>query len=133
MNYHQALTISLLDAYICSGYFVAMALPLDEYNPNSPPVARLFQDGLESMDAEEDTLFMIWYRPHNVKKGEPIEKLEEAFIPGLSARHRILMCRARSGLERDAWCWALNCEVERLARATGVREKKAREQGAPRT
>ena len=132
MNHQRTNTISLLDAYICSGYFAAMALPADEYNPNSPPVARLFADGLESIDAEEDTLFMLWYRPHHVRKDSTVNKMEETFIPSLSAKHKVLMCRARSRLERDAWCWALNCEVERLVRATRRREQKARDQGAPR-
>jgi hypothetical protein len=109
-----------------------MGLPPDEYNPNSPPVARLFADGLESVDAEEDTLFMLWYRSHHVKKDNVLERMEDTTIPALSAGHKVLICRARSRLERDAWCWALNCEVERLARATRNREMKAREQGEPR-
>lgn len=50
-------------------------------------------------------------------------------VPLLNAKHKILVFKARSRLERDAWCWALNCELERIARAHADSEKVIREAG----
>lgn len=36
----------------------------------------------------------------------------------LKAKRRVLVLKARSKLERDGWCWALNTEIERLSRST---------------
>ena len=40
-----------------------------------------------------------------------------AVLP-LKAKRRVIVLKARSKLERDAWCWALNTEIERLSRRT---------------
>lgn len=135
MHHRRSLPINILDAYVCSGYFAALALPRGEYTPNAPPVARIFQDGLETADADEDTLFMLWFRHPTSSKALPYGErngkfLNDAAIPRLSAKRKVLVCRARSKLERDAWCWALNCEIERLVRASRAREQKARKEGA---
>lgn len=53
----HAKTINLLDAYVTSGYFAA--LELDEGNKLFEPTARRFQDGLETDDADMDTLIVI--------------------------------------------------------------------------
>lgn len=50
-------TINLLDAYVTSGYFAA--LELDEGNKAFEPMARRFQDGLETDDADMDTLIIM--------------------------------------------------------------------------
>jgi Pleckstrin homology domain len=55
----HAKTINLLDAYVTSGYFAA--LELDEGNKLFEPKARRFQDGLETDDADMDTLIVIRY------------------------------------------------------------------------
>jgi len=34
-----------------------------------------------------------------------------------NSKHKLLILKARSQMERDAWCWALNAEVERTVRA----------------
>ena len=65
MYHRKDKIIDLLDAYLCSGYFAAQYLPEGQYDANAPPVARRYQDGLETDDGEEDTLFIVWYR--NVK------------------------------------------------------------------
>ncbi|KAI5122450.1 hypothetical protein M0805_008762 [Coniferiporia weirii] len=128
MHYHQIGRINLIDAYVCSGYYAALALPEEEYDPNAPALAKIFQDGLETRDIMEDTLFLLWYRPHRIyAKGD----LNKVPVQAINAKHRMLICRARSKLERDAWCWALNCEVERLVRVARERERRMREQGMP--
>jgi len=150
MHYERGATINLLDAYILSGYFAALNLARREYTPDMPSTARKFGDGLETHDKDEDTLFMLWYRPHaSVSMEEldiqPVEAIsasdgqpsagsrkggvDDSHIPELSAKRKVLICRARSRLERDSWCWALNCEIERLVRATRAREQKARARG----
>jgi Pleckstrin homology domain len=53
--------ISLLDAYICSGHFAIQSLPAEEFAPTQGPIRRRFQDGLESEDEDEDTVFLLWY------------------------------------------------------------------------
>jgi hypothetical protein len=50
-------------------------------------------------------------------------------VPTLDGRHNILVLRARSKLERDAWCWALNAEIERLVRLHSPREEAVRNNG----
>ena len=50
-------------------------------------------------------------------------------VPSLNGQQRMLVLRARSKLERDQWCWALNVEMERLVRAHTVREAAVRQQG----
>ena len=50
-------------------------------------------------------------------------------VPPLDGKYSILVLRARSKLERDAWCWALNAEIERLVRANAIREQAVRDDG----
>lgn len=50
-------------------------------------------------------------------------------VPSLNGQQKMLVLRARSKLERDEWCWALNIEMERLVRAHNVREDAVRQQG----
>jgi len=60
--HHKSKEINLMDSYVCSGYLAALALRQNEYNPQTPGVARRYSDGFEVDDPEEDTLFIIWYR-----------------------------------------------------------------------
>lgn len=150
-------TINLLDAYVCSGYLAARYLPEGQYNADAPPVARRYQDGLETEDCDEDTLFMIWY--HNLKVGDdgtrmsasaahtdhtrpsannwpseghkehaqtPLPSIE---VPALNAKRKIAVFRARSKLDRDAWVWAINSEIEKVLRVAKDREDAIREAG----
>jgi len=50
-------------------------------------------------------------------------------VPSLNGPQKMLVLRARSRLERDEWCWALNVEMERLVRLHYVREGAVRQQG----
>jgi len=59
--YSRSSTISLLDAYVCSGHYATQSLPIGEYSTTQPPLPRRFQDGLEIEDNELDTVFLIWY------------------------------------------------------------------------
>lgn len=124
---------NLLDAYICSGYFAALALPQGQYDPTKDPEARRYQDGLETDDPEEDTLFMLWFRPQPsaVEKATLSGTMTDMpkTVPALSAKRKVLFFRTRSKLERDAWCWALNSEIERVVRAQKEREERLRETG----
>ena len=141
LHYHKRKPINLIDAYVCSGYFAAQTLPSGQFKPDTPTVARRYADGLEADDPEEDTLFMLWYRPHPVGAGDetgssPAAQIHSAkgpsrsaVIPPLSAKRSVVLFRTRSKLERDAWCWALNTEIEKLARANPQREIKMREMG----
>jgi hypothetical protein len=108
-------SINLAHAYVVSGCFAAQALPASQYDPNTPAPARRYADGLEADDAEEDTLFVLWYRPlllgDGLAGGAPA-----AAVPALSAKKKTVVFRTRSKLERDTWVWALNAEIERLVR-----------------
>lgn len=132
--------INLLDAYVCSGYLAALTLPKGQYMPNAPTAARRYEDGLEANDRDEDMLFVISYRKHpavvprptlaSVPHSPPNSNTSGAQrIPSLSEKHKLLVCRTRSKLERDAWCWALNIEIERLTRKHKTREEKLRQTG----
>jgi len=136
---HSALNLSthkktsLLDAYVCSGYLAAMSLPRGQYDATADSAARRYHDGLEADDPEEDTLFIVWYHPQPplimpTAKEDPSSSATKN-LPSLSAKRKILVFRTRSKLERDAWCWALNCEIEKLVRTEKEREKRLRETG----
>lgn len=53
-------------------------------------------------------------------------------VPKLNGKRKLLILRARSRLERDGWCWALNSEIERLVRLHSAREAVLRETGTVR-
>jgi len=119
----QGKTISLLDAYVVSGVLAARALPKGQYNPNNPITPRRYADGLESNDTEENMLFVVFYVPHKVAQAGK--------VPSLNAAKKMMVFRCRSRVERDVWCWALNTEIEKLARGSREREEKWRNVGAP--
>ena len=128
----QKRIINLLDAYVCSGYFAALTLPKDQYNPNASSMARRYGDGLEADDPEEDMLFILWYRPAPAVVDEKSSSTgSKVHHPKLSAKRKVVVFRTRSRLERDAWCWALNCEIEKMARKNREREDIMRETGRP--
>jgi len=116
-------SVSLLDAYIVSGVLAAQALPKGQYNPNNPATPRRYADGLESNDADENTLFTIYYVPRKAA--------QTGKVPSLNAAKKMMVFRCRSRVERDVWCWALNTEIEKLARGKKDREEKWRNVGAP--
>jgi len=101
--------------------------------PNAEPCPRRYYDGLETDDREEDMLFMICYRPYphmvNADQDPTVTPVDFKSIPSLSAKHKMLVFKARSNLERDAWCCALNAELEKMVRAQKVREDRLRESG----
>lgn len=139
LYYQKRKTINLIDAYVCSGYFAAQALPSGQFKPDMPATARRYADGLETDDPEEDTLFMLWYTPHPVGAGDEAGSTpgaqigkgsdRTAVIPPLSAKRKVALFRTRSKLERDAWCWALNTEIEKVAHLNPQREITMRETG----
>ncbi|XP_006462707.1 hypothetical protein AGABI2DRAFT_207264 [Agaricus bisporus var. bisporus H97] len=133
--------INLVDAYVCSGYMAALTLPKGQYCPNAPIAARRYEDGLEANDREEDMLIVIRYRKHAPEIPQrpgivlvPNSKANNntsgsQWIPPLSEKYRFLILRTRSKIERDAWCWALNIEIEKLTRKQKGREEKLRQTG----
>jgi hypothetical protein len=139
LYYQKRKTINLIDAYVCSGYFAAQTLPSGQFKPDMPTTARRYADGLETDDPEEDTLFMLWYHSHPVGAGDetgsgPAAQIGKgptrgAVIPPLSAKRKVALFRTRSKLERDAWCWALNTEIEKIAHSSPQREMIMRETG----
>lgn len=128
---------NLLDACVVSGLFATQLLPREQRNLNEPPVARRYQDGLESDDCEEDVVFVVSYYPHTAGAGmslvQPDGRAREtrAALPALDAKRKWLVFRARSRVERDIWCWALNVEIEKIVRAKKEREEKLRDAGKP--
>lgn len=67
------------------------------------------------------------YRPYAPKKA--LVDGHGVAIPAINAKHKIIIFKARSKLERDAWCWAINDEIERTARHHVSRELKSRQGG----
>ncbi|KAF8746548.1 Pleckstrin homology domain, partial [Rhizoctonia solani] len=152
-SYHRhSRTVNLADAYVYSGQIAMRSLPRAAGVDSRQKIPRRYQDGLESDDryfsliiadffdsrasSEEDTTFIIWYRPHNTHI--PLDPLlssestvkDEPTIAPLGGKHKLIICKARSRLERDVWCWVLNTEIERLSRMLLTREKHMRRQGA---
>lgn len=101
--------------------------------PNAEPCPRRYHDGLETDDREEDMLLMICYRPYphifNADQDPTVTPVNFMSIPSLSVKYKMLVFKARSNLERDAWCWALNAEIEKIVRAQKDRENRLRESG----
>jgi len=128
-HHHRSRTINLLDAYIYSGQLAVVSLAQSYTEDTSVATPRRYQDGLESDDTEEDVTFIVWYRPHPPGIGsEDVQAGQRnVTVAPLDGKHKMLICKARSILERDSWCFALNAEIERLARLTSSREKNLRE------
>lgn len=122
LHHRRRRTIHLLDAYICSGYLAAQHLPEGQYHPDDPPLPRRYQDGLESDDLEEDTLFIVWWH-------RSVAKVPETTVPALAKKWSKSVYRTRSKLERDAWVWAIKSEIEKAVRGAKEREVKVREAG----
>jgi hypothetical protein len=128
--------INLADAYVSSGYFAALTLPDGQYTPDAA-LPRRYQDGLETDDPDEDTLFMLWYHPHRsavnvaleVPEGEERKPRDSPRIPSLSSKRKLVVFRCRNKLERDGWCHALGCEIEKIVRIQKDREDKLRNTG----
>jgi len=79
---------------------------------------------------------MVWYRSQapvvddaSAPIGNETNTGAQDKIPGLSAKRQLMVFRTRSKLERDAWCWAINCEIEKLVRAGREREDRLRKTG----
>ena len=131
-HHHRGDIINLLDTYVCSGIFAMQALPRREFLVEVAP--KRYQDGLEAEDSEEDTTFLLWYR---VRGAEDLEADDEETdkaaatgrTPKLNEGRKIAVFKTRSKLERDAWCWAINCELERAIRSNSEREAKIRAAG----
>ncbi|KAI0754967.1 Pleckstrin homology domain-containing protein [Daedaleopsis nitida] len=128
-HHRKKKVVHLIDAYVCSGYFAAQYLPEGQYDANKPPVARRYQDGLETDDGEEDTLFIIWYRKVSGAAPGVRRNNSKADIPPLNAKRKVAIFRTRSRLERDSWVWAINVEIERTVRASREREEAVRQSG----
>lgn len=138
LHHRNSKEIGLLDAYVCSGYFAALALQPSEYSPEWPNLPRRYHDGLETDEREEDKLFVIWYRKSSASAGfggnqanAPAGGFQPtAPVPRLSkGSHKLVVFRTRSKVERDAWCWALGCEIEKVVRNNRDRERRVREAG----
>ncbi|KAF8631778.1 hypothetical protein AX17_004993 [Amanita inopinata Kibby_2008] len=122
--------ISLSNAYVCSGYMAALTLPGGQFDPTKPSYPRHYHDGLETDDQEEDTIFIVYYRsPSQRSAGHFYDVDANARVPEMSEKRKTLVFRTRSKLERDAWCWAINCEIEKTVRAEQAREDTIRENG----
>ncbi|GJE98302.1 hypothetical protein PsYK624_145290 [Phanerochaete sordida] len=122
VHHRRRQVVHLLDAYICSGYLAAQHLPEGQYRPDDPPLPRRYQDGLESDDRDEDTLFMVWW-------ARPAVRAPESALPPLNFKRKISVYRTRSKLERDAWVWAIKTEIEKAVRGSQEREEKLRQAG----
>lgn len=131
MHHRRGKSINLLDTYVCSGYFAAQYLPAGQYDANAPPVARRYGDGLETDDSEEDTMFIIWYRNISGAAEGVVGNNNGTTtdIPALKAKRKVKVFRTRSKLERDAWVWAINVEIEKVVRASKDREEAVRQVG----
>ena len=56
-------------------------------------------------------------------------KQKQKDVPPLHAKRKLGVFRTRSKLERDAWVWAINVEIEKVVRASREREEAVRQAG----
>ncbi|KDN48526.1 hypothetical protein K437DRAFT_273414 [Tilletiaria anomala UBC 951] len=157
----QETVLHLRDAYVYSGKLTEDFLPEGNQAAQSLGVGggggdrhrlpRVYQDGLQSVDDEEDCTFVIRYRPqcvnatpdpipYKTSKGQVGLRVSSstgsaappdiAALPSLNdgtISHIVL--RARSQMERDLWVKAISWEIERLCKDDGPREYKLRNKG----
>lgn len=123
--------INLIDAYVLSGFYSSMLLPNGEYKANAPSIPRRYDDGLEVDDSEEEMLFTICYRGRAPILDGTQHESGEKELPKLTAKRKLAVFRARSKVERDGWCWAINSEINRILGSSAVieREEQLRETG----
>jgi Pleckstrin homology domain len=97
------------------------------------PAPRRYQDGLETDDREEDMILMVFYVPQPAQpeaaRTPTTTPIQSMSVPPLSAKRKVLVIRTRSRIERDAWCFALNTEIEKIVRMQSEREEKLKETG----
>lgn len=126
--YHRSRTVNLLDAYVISGRAAVESIASSDDDTH---FARRYQDGLECNDSVQDTLFIIWCTKLRTDygMGATSENVAAPPPPNLNAKRKVIVLKTRSKLERDAWCWAINMELERLARVHADREDAARNAG----
>ena len=90
-------------------------------------------------------MFMIWYRK-NVPDEDTNQvtgvngqgqgdgerqkgKQKQKDVPPLHAKRKLGVFRTRSKLERDAWVWAINVEIDKTVRRMKDRESRVRQAG----
>lgn len=112
--------INLGNAYVLSGFLAAQLLPRDQFQDIA---ALRYGDGLEVDDDDVDRLFVILYYSQKYSSENPPK------LPLLKMKRKMAVFKTRSKLERDSWCWALNCEIERIMRSRPEYEDKLRNQG----
>jgi hypothetical protein len=71
-------------------------------------------------------LFVVWYRHAAADSSRGGARAD---VPALSAKRKMVVFRTRSKLERDAWCWALNCEIDKMVLRNPDREELMRDIG----
>src|SRR5271154_2372084 len=96
--YHRdSKLIGLHDAYVCSGYLAALALPRVQYEAAVNPAARRYQDGLEVNDSGEETLFVILHRRKGLPQTETSVQ-NTTVPPKLGVKRKLVVFRTRSKL-----------------------------------
>ena len=159
----QETVIHLRDAYVYSGKLTeafssgseqaAQNLGAGTGSGERHRMARVYRDGLQSFDDEEDCTFVIRYRPQRVNTAaDPTPQRSqsgEVFLKAASgaktptgtsaymlnlpplddATYRTLVLRARSRLERDLWVKGISTEIERLCLDDAEREEALRNRG----
>ncbi|KAG8908406.1 hypothetical protein FRB99_006611 [Tulasnella sp. 403] len=100
---HRSRSVNLIDLYVYSGQLAVATLPVGyDGDPPTEITPKIYQDGLEAHDSDEDVTFIIWYRPHPAHIA-PVSQAESpgkaitmnATIPPLSGKHKMLICKAR--------------------------------------
>ncbi|KIK24499.1 hypothetical protein PISMIDRAFT_10144 [Pisolithus microcarpus 441] len=104
----------------------ASARNQEEFNPSDPIPPRRYCDGVEADEPVEDIFFMLWYRKARTSSAGG----QASGIPPHSAKFKTVIFKTRNKVERDAWCWALNCEIEKVVRRNREREQRLRQMGA---
>ncbi|KAF9077592.1 Pleckstrin homology domain-containing protein [Rhodocollybia butyracea] len=118
--------ISLVNAYVTSGYLASQMLPTGEINPDASNVPRRYADGLETDDQEEERLFVVWYTKAPATASSSDAQSIATDGPPLNVKRKFAIFRTRSKLERDVWVWALNIAIEKIVRARKERERSSK-------
>ena len=157
----QETVVHLRDAYVYSGKLTEAFLPESSQGAQNLGVGggagdrhrlpRVYRDGLQSFDDEEDCTFVIRYRPQRVNVaadpvavkspdgrvslkakwgGGAVASNNVSTLPPLGERTtKDLVLRARSRADRDLWVRALKIEIERLGKDDPEREDGLRSKG----
>ncbi len=124
LNHEKTSTLALSECYVYSGAatkedLLYQSSSIDNHEPGSVALPRVYADGRQSTDEETATTFVLWHgRRMSVlaegsdrkSTGSRLRRVSRLGVVGKS-----LVFKARSAQERDMWVSSLTLEINRVS------------------